>query len=376
MRKFKKPILSYNLQFFADGPSGEKTEKPTSRKREKAREEGQVVKSIEVNTAFLLIALFAAINWIIPSISSNIIHFMNDIYLKFNVINNNNFSIDFVTKLMIESLWLILRLVAPIFLIAVLLGLGLNFLQVGFKITPKALKPKFSKLNPIQGFKKIFSLRSLFELVKSLLKISLILAIVYSTIRGKEKTLLVLYDMSLNQIIVWTGSLAIEIGIKVGVFFIFVALADYIYQKLKHEKELKMTKQEIKDEHKMTEGNPEIKSKIRQKMREASMRRMMQELPKADVIITNPTHFAVAIQYNAEISSAPLVIAKGTDFVAAKIREKATENGIEIIENKPLARTLYYTVDIGDAIPEELYQAVAEVLAFVYSLKQTNNREA
>ncbi|TCK97908.1 flagellar biosynthetic protein FlhB [Natranaerovirga hydrolytica] len=364
--------LNYNLQFFAESPTGEKTEKPTPRKREKSREEGQAVKSMEVNTAFLLIALFATIYFVAPIWTQSFIDLFNDTYRMFDI-SGNDLSVNFVSEFMKDIMWIMLGILTPVLIVVVIVGLLVNYLQVGFRITPKALKPKFNKISPIQGFKRIFSLKSIFELVKSILKISIILTIVYVTLSGREKALLSLYDMNLNQIILWIGTLAIEIGLKVGGFFIFIALADYIYQKLKHEKDLKMTKQEVKDEHKMTEGNPEIKSKIRQKMKEVSMKRMMQDLPKADVIITNPTHFAVAIQYEQNSLKAPFVIAKGTDFMAKKIREKAKENDIEMVENKPLARTLYYTVEIGDEIPEELYQAVAEILAFVYTLKQSRN---
>jgi len=165
------------------------------------------------------------------------------------------------------------------------------------------------------------------------------------------------------------ADIVLDVGIRIGMYFIIVAGIDFAYQRYKHNKDLKMTKQEVKEERKMMDGNPEIKSRIRQKMREAAMRRMMQDLPKADVVITNPTHFAVAIQYDEFSGGAPKVIAKGADLVAARIREKCKEYEIEIVENKPLARTMYYTVEIGEEIPPDLYQAVAEVLAFVFSLK-------
>ncbi|MFP4697264.1 MAG: flagellar biosynthesis protein FlhB [Eubacteriales bacterium] len=367
-------MIKYNLQYFADGPGGEKTEKPTARKREKAREEGQVVKSIEINTAFLLITLFMTIKLIIPSFNNNMTNLFNDIYSKFDL-SEDTVSIEMMAGLLSEVILTMIKILAPIFIVVMVLGLFLNFLQVGFKITLKPLKPKLNRISPIQGFKRLFSLRAIFELIKSLFKIGIILVIVYFSIKDKEDILFAFYDMNLIQIIGWIGDLAIGIGLKIGVFFIFIAIADYLFQKYKQQKELKMTKQEVKDEHKMIDGNPEIKSKIRQKMREVSLRRMMQDLPKADVIITNPTHFAVAVQYDTSISSAPLIIAKGTDFLAARIKEKATEYEIEIVENKPLARTLYYTVDIGEEIPSELYQTVAEVLAFVYKLKQSKQGE-
>ena len=165
------------------------------------------------------------------------------------------------------------------------------------------------------------------------------------------------------------GNIIIEFGIEISIIFIVIGIVDYIFQKWKFGEDMKMTKQEVKDEYKNTEGNPEIKGRIRQKMREASQRRMMQDVPKADVVITNPTHFAVAIKYDAEVSKAPIVVAKGEDYLAQKIKEVAREHNVEIVENKPLARMLYHNVDIGAEIPPELYQAVAEVLAMVYHMK-------
>jgi flagellar biosynthetic protein FlhB len=219
----------------------------------------------------------------------------------------------------------------------------------------------------------MFSMRTLVELLKSILKIAIILLIVYLTLVDFENMIYNFYRLPVFDGYVMIINTVLDMAIKVGMYFIIVATIDFAYQKYKHEKDLKMTKQEVKDERKMIDGNPEIKGKIRQKMREAAMRRMMQDIPKADVVITNPTHFAIAIAYDENQFGAPRVLAKGADLVAARIREQAKEFEVEIVENKLLARTLYYTVEIGQEIPPELYQAVAEVLAFVYSLK---NRSA
>ncbi|GKX28969.1 flagellar biosynthetic protein FlhB [Vallitalea longa] len=366
----KKTIISYNLQFFAgNGDAGEKTEKPTERKREKAREEGQVAKSMEVTTALMLVTMFSAIKLFTPYVYDKMQEMFKYIYSTFKI-GTDEFTINFISNITKYTLEVILEILFPFFAIAVAIGLVGNFLQVGWKPSAKTMKPKFNKLSPLQGFKRLFSLRSIMELLKSLLKISIIIIIVYVSIKDKIGLIILMYDLSLLDGLKLITDLALDIGIKVGAFFILVAVADYIYQRYSLEKQLKMTKQEVKQEYKETEGNPEIKSKIRQKMREASMKRMMQDLPNADVIITNPTHFAVAIQYDGEKSLAPVVIAKGVDILAAKIKSIAIDNDIEIVENKPLARTLYYTVDIGNEIPEELYQTVAEVLAFVYNLKK------
>ncbi|MCT4545402.1 MAG: flagellar biosynthesis protein FlhB [Vallitalea sp.] len=370
----KKVIIGYNLQFFAgNDDGGEKTEKPTERKRQKAREEGQVAKSIEITTALIFIFMFSALKIFAPYMYDKMQKVFKYIYSKCELATNE-ITINFILDITKYTLTSIVEILLPFFAIVVSVGLIGNFLQVGWKPSAKPMKPKFNKLSPVQGIKRLFSLRSLMELLKALLKISIIIAIVYSSIKGKEGFILLVYDLSLIDAFKLMTNIALDIGIKVGAFYIIVALIDYIYQRYSLEKKLKMSKQEVKQEYKESEGNPEIKSKIRQKMREASMKRMMQDLPNADVIITNPTHFAVAIKYDGDNSLAPVVIAKGVDILAAKIKSVAIDNDIEIVENKPLARTLYYTVDIGNEIPPELYQTVAEVLAFVYNLKK--NKES
>ena len=252
-------------------------------------------------------------------------------------------------------------------------GFAITFLvtiyQVGWKVSTKPMEPKLSKFNPINGFKRIISKDSLFELLKSVVKVVVIIYIAYTSIADEANNLFILYEISLNQAVALTGEIIMDVGLKISIIYVIVGLADYIYQRFKFSNEMKMTKQEVKDEYKNTEGDPQIKGRIRQKMREVSQRRMMQDVPKADVVITNPTHFAVAIKYDAEVSRAPVVVAKGEDFLAQKIKEVAKENHVEIVENKPLARMLYHNVDIGSEIPPELYQAVAEVLAMVYHMK-------
>lgn len=360
-------LLPYNLQLFAEGPGGEKTEKPTFRRKEKAREEGQVAKSTEVTTAFFFIGMFGAIKILGPGLIEDLIDFTEETYELFAL---RDIDIQFASGLMNYSIGRLLGFVAPILAIAFLIAVGTNFIQVGWHPTTKTMKLKFSKLNPINGFKRIFSLKSIIELLKTLLKLAIILVICYNSLKDYETLILTIYDLPALEAYKLIANICLDIGLKIGGFFIIIALADYIYQRYDLNKSLMMTKQEVKEEYKETEGNPEIKSRIRQKMREASVRRMMQDIPKADVIITNPTHFAVAIRYDSNQDSAPVVLAKGADLVAAKIKEKAKEHNIEIVENKPLARTLYYTVEIGDEIPPELYATVAEVLAFVYSLNK------
>ena len=364
--------INYNLQFFAEGDSGgEKTEQPTQKRKEKAREEGQVAKSNEVTTAFLFIIMFTVLKIYGPTTIEKLILLTKNIYALFSI---EELTISYSVELMRYILREFVMIMLPIFLVALLVGIICNFIQVGWNPTMKPLTPKLSNLSPISGFKRLFSLRSVIELIKALLKILIILIIVLISLYNYEDLLLTIYTLSVLDAYRLIMNICMDIGIKVGAFFIIIAVIDYIYQKYSLNKKLKMTKQEVKDEYKQTEGNPEIKSKIKQKMREAAMRRMMQDLPNADVIITNPTHFAVAVRYDQGKQLAPIIIAKGADLIAAKIKEIAKENDTPIVENKPLARTLYYAVEIGDEIPPELYQAVAEVLAFVYNLKKEGVR--
>lgn len=366
-------FLEYNLQWFAkDGEGGEKTEPATAKKLKDAREEGQVAKSKELSAAIDLIVLFLVLKIFISYIGESLLSVFPVIYNKMpDIINDSagGISILSVTTVINNVMLVILKVVAPVFIIGIMCCILINVFQVGWKVTTKPMQPKASKINPLSGFKRIFSKDSLFELVKSIAKIALITYVAYTSIKDHQNELFLLYDIPLMQVIILVGTIVIDAGFQISLVYLVVGIVDWLYQKHKFKEDMKMTKQEVKDEYKNTEGNPEIKGRQRSKMREVSQRRMMQNLPTADVVITNPTHLSVAIKYDAEQNSAPVVIAKGEDFLAMKIREIAKENNIEIVENKPLARMLYANVDVGAEVPPELYQAVAEVLAFVYSLK-------
>lgn len=260
----------------------------------------------------------------------------------------------------------LLIILLPVLLIGFAVAFVSDLFQVKWRPTSKPLQPKFSKLNPLNGIKKIFSAQSLVELVKSVAKILLIAFVTYSYIKKKRGLLYALYDMSMMQAVNLIGETVIELGIRISAIYMIIAGADFMYQKYKFKNDMKMTKQEVKEEYKNAEGDPEIKGKIKARMREASQRRMMQAIPKADVVITNPTHYAVAIRYDTEVAPAPIVVAKGSDYLAQKIKQIARENNVEIVEDKPLARMLYANVDVDKQIPPELYQAVAEILAMVY----------
>ena len=374
MREKPYFFMEYDLQWFAkEGNGGEKTEPATSKKLQDARNEGQVAKSQELNHALGLIALFLTLKVFISYIGENLFYTFAANYNKIpDIIDESigGMSVHLATTVINRTMITILKIVAPVFIIGYTVALLSNILQVKWKVTTKPMKPKFSKLNPLNGFKRIFSKDSLFELLKSIAKISLIIYVAYTAIRDHQDELFLLYDIPLLQVILLVGSIVIDAGLKISFVYLIVGMADWFYQKHKFKEDMKMTKQEVKDEYKNTEGNPEIKGRQRSKMREASQRRMMQELPNADVVITNPTHYAVAIRYDANQYSAPIVVAKGEDYLAMKIREAAKEHQIEIVENKPLARMLYANVDVGEEVPPELYQAVAEVLAFVYNLRE------
>ncbi len=359
--------LTMNLQLFSQASAGEKTEEATPRRREKAREEGQVAKSTEITTATILVVMFWSLRIFGPGMTARIQTLFVTMMGLFDTKKLDLIFFDELLKYVMLELGLIL---IPIFGIAFAIAFVTNVIQVGWKPSAKPIQPKLSNINPLNGIKRMFSLKTMVELLKSILKIGIILIIVYLQIRNYESLFYSFYELTLYETYGLIVSIALDIGMRIGAFFIIVALIDFIYQRFSLSKKLRMSKQEVKDEYKLMEGNPEIKNRIRQRMREASMRRMMQDLPQADVVITNPTHFAVAVKYDETLGIAPRVIAKGADLMAAKIKSKAAEFEIEIVENKPLARTLYYTVEIGDEIPPELYQTVAEVLAFVYNLKK------
>ena len=362
-------ILEYNLQFFAkDGPGGEKTEEPTSKKLSDARKEGQVAKSREITNAFELLSFFILVYFWVQYMGTFFVGDMYDIYSQipeYAKMYDGHIQEQTFNALFIQSMLRILLIMAPFLAVGFLVAFITNVVQVKWRVTTKPLQPKFSKLNPVNGFKRFLSLNSLVELVKSLLKIGVVGYVVYSYLKKNMPPLYQFYGLSLNQGIVTVGMLVVQLGIRISLFYMVIALLDWIYQKVKFKNDMKMTKQEVKDEYKNQEGDPQIKSKQRQRMQEASRRRMMQQLPQADVVITNPTHYAVAIKYDQELYDAPYVVAKGADYLAQKIKEEAKAYQIEIVENKPLARMLYANVDVGGLVPPELYQAVAEVLAFV-----------
>lgn len=370
MDKNTEYYLALDMQFFAaQGEGGEKTEEPTAKKIKDAREEGQVAKSNELNTGLSLLALFLILKIYLAAMGYSFLEIFTEYFNYIGEYSEDNFGARFILGLVSKVLLKILIIALPVFVSSLIVGIIVNVMQVGWKVTSKPLKPKGNKINPISGFKKIFSKDKIVELLKAILKIGVIIYVTYSTIKGQANLILELYDYSLMNALVLIGNIITNLGLKISVIFAIIGVADLIYQKIKYKKDLRMTKQEIKDEFKQSEGDPQIKGKIRGKMQEASRRRMMQELPNADVVITNPTHLAVAVKYDRSTNDAPVVIAKGADYLAMKIKEIAKEHDIVIVENKPLARMLYHNVELGSEVPQELYQMVAEVLVYVYSVK-------
>ncbi|MDR0270066.1 flagellar biosynthesis protein FlhB [Paenibacillus sp.] len=353
---------SLDLQLFA----GEKSEKATPKKRQDTRKKGQVAKSQELSGAVVLLASFLSLLMFGGFIKERLVGLFKDVLLNRL---NTSVSIGNVMNMTMQYIVQILILLAPLFLTTIVIALVANVVQVGFLLTGEPLKPKFSKLNPIKGFKNIFSTRSLVELLKSLFKITVIGLMVYQTLSGALPDIGKISAMNIEKTFHFIASLTMKMGLKIGAALFAMAILDYIYQRYEFEKGIRMSKQDIKDEYKKMEGDPLIKGKIRERQRRMALQRMMQEVPKADVVITNPTHFAVALKYEGSEMEAPKVVAKGQDFVALRIKEIAKENGVITMENKPLARALYSRAEIGDSIPADLFQAVAEVLAYVYKLK-------
>ena len=368
-------LLKLNLQFFAkDGPGGEKTEPATSKKLNDIRKEGQVAKSKELITAVSLMSLFIILKIYLSKLGTGLIDVYTQVYNSISKVVDDSYNglpIRTAGSVMQQVIIDMIKLVIPILLVAIVIAILGNMLQQKWMVTAKPLQPKFSKISPISGFKRMFSVRQLVELIKSIAMISIIMIVVYNTVKSKMNILLTFYDVGLNTALSTIGSIIIDLGIKISAVFLIVGFADLFYQRIKFKNDNMMTKQEIKDEFKNTEGDPQVKGQIKRRMQEVSRRRMMQQLPEADVVITNPTHFAVALKYEPDAGKAPVVIAKAADYLAFQIKDKAKEYNIAIVENKPLARILYHNIDIGMEIPPELYQAVAEILAVVM---RTNNR--
>ena len=367
-------IWELDLQFFGeDGPGGEKTEEPTQKKLDDARKDGNVAKSQEICNAVSLIAMFITLRLAGLGIGEKfmeIFRYVFEVIPDYTRLIQGQIVINEYTGLLRIIILRMLLILLPVMAVGVIVAFGTNKAQIKWMITMKPLRPKASKLSPASGVKKLFSKKKLVDLALSIAKLAVIFIVVWSYIKDRFAMVGLLYDMSIGSAISTVCYTVVDLGLRISLVYLLVAFLDLIYQRRKFHKDMMMTKQEVKDEYKNSEGDPQIKGKIKQKMMEASRRRMMQAVPEADVVITNPTHFAVALKYDAEVADAPIVIAKGQDFLAQKIKDEARSFGVEIVENKALARMIYHNVDVGGKIPPELYQAVAEVLAFVYNIRE------
>ncbi|ACL02707.1 flagellar biosynthesis protein FlhB [Desulfatibacillum aliphaticivorans] len=354
----------------ADSPNEDKTEQPTPKKRDDARKKGQVAKSRDLSSVVVLMAGLGIMYMFGPYMHYHITSLMENIFTT----DVSAWGVEEINTLGREMVREFLFILAPILAGVFVVGFASAAVQVGFYFSWEAAAPKFSKINPISGFGRMFSKQALVELAKSLAKLFIVGFISYLTIEAEMDNLILLGQVDAANTLAYVLKIILKLFIRVGIIMVFVAVLDFAFQKWHHEQQLKMTKQEVKDEYKQTDGDPMVKARIRRIQMEAARRRMMEEVPKADVVVTNPTHLALAIKYNALTMGAPLIVAKGAGPIAQKIKEVARENDVPIVENKELARALYKVVDIGDEVPVALYEAVAEVLAYVYGLKQNRAR--
>ncbi|MBI5814306.1 MAG: flagellar biosynthesis protein FlhB [Nitrospinae bacterium] len=345
-----------------------RTEDPTQRKIDKAREKGSVAKSMEVNTIIILGTGIIYFTFFGIGFMNNILQLWREYFAASAQYTLTEDSALHLADFTLRQLFYIL---APLLFSVAVASIAANYWQNdGFLFSFEPLMPKLNKLNPLNGMKRFVSVEGFINLAKSLAKLAVVGTAVYLAMAGQWQNVAAFMELPVEQTLQMIGHEAFILFSKVAFALAFIAGADYTYQKYQYTKNLKMTKQEVKDERKDMEGNPEIKAKIKQKQFEFFRRRMMAEVPKAEVIITNPTHLSIALRYNRMSDPAPVVIAKGAGLIALKIREVAKENNIPIMENKPLAQTLFKTVDMGDVIPETLYKAVAEILAYVYKIKR------
>ncbi len=353
------------LFFFQE--SGDKTEEPTPHRLREARRKGQVFKSMELNSAINILGVMTLF-LIFSAVAFRGIEEVFDLFIGSQL--NLPLTLGNTQAVMWEAVLRYFTIMAPVFAVALILGVASNLVQVGFLTSTQQLAPQLNRLNPLEGLKKIVSKKAMFEMVKSILKIVIISSVAFFFVRSRLDDLLLLVNQSAaTSLQVFWNTMAL-LGILVGVVFLFLAFMDYVFQRYEYKASLKMSRKEIKDEHKNLEGDPLIRSKLKEKQRQLARERMMQDVPGADVVITNPTEIAVALVYREGMDSAPRVVAKGVEVLARKIREIAAENDVAIIENPPVAQMLWKETEIGEEIPIELYQAVAEIMAMVYKMRE------
>jgi len=345
-----------------------RTEEATPKRLREAREKGQVAKSADLNAAasFFIFTILAGL-------LSQYIYVNGLTYLKNSL--DTNLSLDIsknLSRLLLDHLIMFGLFLLPFLIIVIVLGVAINLAQIGFIFTMEPLKPDLKRLNPIEGFKNIFSKKAFFTLIKNILKLVLI---IYLTFKSLKKTISAVVNTSRlgsAKLFPFFVDFAKDIGMTIAVVMLLLGIVDFIMERREYKKNLRMSVREVRDELKEMEGSPEIKSARQQRQRELAMTRMMANIESGTVVITNPTHIAVVLRYDSKIDKAPIIIGKGVDYLAEKIKERAKEHKIPILEDKALARTIYDQVDIGEYIPIELYQAIAEILALVYQMEERN----
>ncbi|HUI10287.1 MAG TPA: flagellar biosynthesis protein FlhB [Bacteroidota bacterium] len=351
----------------AEASFAERTEPATDKKRADARKKGKVFRSQELNSAAVLVFSALLLSFAGGGMASGIADMAREL---FGTAGTFRVTAAGARELLVREIVRFGVIALPVLGGVAAAGLALNLAQVGFSFTLEPMMPELARINPLSGIKRVLgSRRSWVELLKNVLKVTLVGYIAWDALQGILADAVTLMDGDPGTIVAYMGHGAISLALKTGLAFLVMAALDYAYQRFEYEKELRMTKQEVKDEAKQQEGDPQVKARVRSIQRRIAYRRMMQDVPTADVVVTNPTHVAVALKYDTEKMSAPKVVASGADLVAQKIREIAAENGVPIVEDRPLARALFQSVEVGEEIPEKLFQAVAQVLAYIYRLK-------
>ena len=348
----------------AESNGQEKTEQPTSKRRRDARKEGNVLQSKDIVTVLMLFGVFYMTRLMLPFIYKTVQEYIGFAFTSISA----DTPFDGSPNLYLYFVVSLLKCALPLLLAALLLGILGHGVQTRFLITFKPLRPKFSKLNPIKGIRGLFGMKKVVDLIKNLIKIAILIILLYNILKSDLSPISRMFDMPMLNSTTYMLQLVYDLVVKVCIAFAVVAFFDFLYQRWDYENNLKMTKQEVKDEYKMTEGNPEIKGRIRRIQRQMALSRMMQSVPEADVVVRNPTHFAVALKYDPDKNGAPVVLAKGQDYMALRIIDVADQHGVSIIENRPLARALYASCELGREIPPDYYGAVAEVLVYIYRL--------
>jgi flagellar biosynthetic protein FlhB len=346
--------------------SGDKTEEPTPHKLREARDKGQIAKSKDVTAVTMIFVSFFTLKASVGHLWQSMDMIMRNAFGYIPLA----FSESIVGQLLKDTLFSFLVAMAPLFFVTFATALIIESLQTGFLFSMSSIAPKLEKLNPIEGFKKFFALKQYVELLKSSIKMAIVIWLISGVIIEEFPIVILAQSLEPWQVMTFTGNLVMKVVVRVGLFYIAVALFDYFYQKYEHLKSMKMTKKEIKDEYKRLEGDPQIKQRQKEAARQMSMGRQMGAVPGADVVVTNPTHIAIALAYKPDKMKAPIVVAKGKLLIAETIKRIAAQHDVVVVENVALARALFPVVEVDTEVPPQYYKAVAQILAFVYNLRK------